>query len=136
METSSQQSQPSQQPSKETMEVGKKLVELCKRGDNMKAIDWLYSENIESKEAATMPGMPAHMRGIEAIRKKNMDWDEQMEVHSMDASGPYPHGDRFAVHYKMDVSERKSGKRWQMEEVALYTVANGKIVKEEFFYTM
>ncbi|WP_253696291.1 SnoaL-like domain-containing protein [Bdellovibrio sp. HCB117] len=136
METSSQQSQPSQQPSKETMEVGKKLVELCKRGDNMKAIDWLYSENIESKEAASMPGMPAQMRGIEAIRKKNMEWDEQMEVHSMDVSGPYPHGDRFAVHYKLDVSERKSGKRWQMEEVALYTVSNGKIVKEEFFYTM
>ncbi|KYG69612.1 hypothetical protein AZI87_00750 [Bdellovibrio bacteriovorus] len=118
------------------MEVGKKLVELCKRGDNMKAIDWLYSENIESKEAASMPGMPAQMRGIEAIRKKNMEWDEQMEVHSMDVSGPYPHGDRFAVHYKLDVSERKSGKRWQMEEVALYTVSNGKIVKEEFFYTM
>ncbi|KHD88447.1 MAG: hypothetical protein OM95_09660 [Bdellovibrio sp. ArHS] len=118
------------------MEVGKKLVELCKRGDNMKAIDWLYAENIESQEAAAMPGMPAQMRGIEAIRKKNKEWIEQMEVHSMDVAGPFPHGDRFAVHYKMDVSEKQSGKRYQMEEVALYTVANGKIVKEEFFYMM
>ena len=29
-----------------------------------------------------------------------------------------------------------AGKRTAMEEVALYTVENGRIVREEFFYSM
>ena len=31
---------------------------------------------------------------------------------------------------------KPQNKRFQMEEVAVYKVANGKIVYEEFFYTM
>ncbi len=119
-----------------TMSVGKKLVELCKKGDNMKAIEELYSPDIESHEAMEMPGMPAKMRGLEAIRRKNKDFDEQMEMHGIEVEGPFPFGDRFAVHYKMDATEKKTNKRIKMEEVALYTVRDGKIIKEEFFYTM
>ncbi|BEV67826.1 SnoaL-like domain-containing protein [Bdellovibrio bacteriovorus] len=32
--------------------------------------------------------------------------------------------------------ERKINKRIKLEKVALYTVRDGKIIKEEFFYTM
>ena len=47
------------------------------------------------------------------------------------------HGDdRFAVIFGFDVSNRQSGERTQMQEVAVYTVNdNGKIVREEFFYS-
>lgn len=121
---------------RETLEVGKKLVEFCKNGENMKAIDQLYSPEIESLEAMSMPGMPDTMRGLDAIRKKNNEWDEAMEVHSMDVEGPFPFGDRFAVHYKFDATNKRDNKRMKGDEVALYTVRNGKIVKEEFFYSM
>ena len=124
------------QKNQETMEVGKKLVGLCKKGENMKAIDSLYSPDIESHEAVSMPGMPDKVRGLDAIRKKNRDWDENMQVNSSQVEGPFPFGDRFAVHYKYDVTNKRDGKSMKMEEVALYTVRDGKIVKEEFFYTM
>ncbi|MDG0815555.1 nuclear transport factor 2 family protein [Bdellovibrio svalbardensis] len=122
-------------PSKDTMEVGRKLVELCKKGDNMKAVETLYSPDIESIEAMQMPGMGKE-KGLEAAIKKNRMWMDENEVNSMSVEGPFPLGDRFAVHYKYDTTNRKSKERMKMEEVALYQVKNGKIVKEEFFYTM
>jgi ketosteroid isomerase-like protein len=34
------------------------------------------------------------------------------------------------------VTNKPSGNRMQMDEAGLYTVSNGKIVREEFFYNM
>lgn len=44
--------------------------------------------------------------------------------------------DQFVVHFVMDVTPKAAGERTQLNEVALYTVANGKIVQEEFLYLM
>ena len=86
-----------------------------------------------------MPDMPARMEGLPAIKGKNDWWIKNHDVHSGEANGPWPHGDRFIVHFKYDVTSKAgpmAGKRMQMEETALYTVKNGKIVQEEFFYAM
>ena len=32
--------------------------------------------------------------------------------------------------------EKETGKTWDMEEVGVYTVADDRIVREEFFYAM
>lgn len=46
-----------------------------------------------------------------------------------------PHGDdRFAVIFDISVKHKESGEVSDMKEVALYTVGDGKIVREEFFY--
>ena len=121
---------------RETVEIGKKLVDFCKRNENLKAVDELYADEIVSLESMSSPESTDQAQGIEAIRRKNKQWEEEMEVHEMDVQGPFPLGDRFAVHFKFDATERKNNKRMKMEEVGLYTVKNGKIVKEEFFYTM
>ena len=44
--------------------------------------------------------------------------------------------DQFVVHFVMDVTPKATRERTQLNEVALYTVANGKIVQEEFLYLM
>jgi hypothetical protein len=36
----------------------------------------------------------------------------------------------------MDVTFKPQSKRFTMEEIAVYKVANGKIAYEEFFYNM
>jgi hypothetical protein len=54
-------------------------------------------------------------------------------------TGPFPHDDRFIVYMKMDVTSKGgpyAGKRNTFEEAGLYTVKDGKIVQEEFFYQM
>ena len=123
----------------DTFEVGKKLVEFCKANRNLDAVDTLYAKDVVSVENVDMPGMPARMEGVDAIRGKNQWWMDNHTIHGNQVSGPFPHGDRFIVHFKYDVTPKEgpmAGQRMQMEEAALYTVRDGKVVKEEFFYAM
>ena len=115
-------------------EIGEQLVELCAEGKNLDAIKTLYSQDIVSVEPMAMPNMPAEMKGIDAIMGKNKWWFENHTVHSCEVDGPYANGDRFSVFYRYDVTNKEMKKRFDMEEIALYTTSNGKIVKEEFFY--
>ncbi len=123
----------------DTRKIGDKLVSLCSKGKNLEAIDSLYSKEVISVEAMGSPEMPAEMRGIDKIKGKNQWWFENHELHSAKVEGPYPHNDRFAVKFHFDVTPKagpQKGKRFQMDEVGIYTVKNGKIVREEFFYSM
>jgi len=81
-----------------------------------------------------MPGSPAEVRGLKAVMEKGKQWMDNHEVHGAKVEGPWPNGDRFVVRFSYDVTNKPSGKRFQMEEAALFTVDNGKIVREEFFY--
>jgi ketosteroid isomerase-like protein len=122
-----------------TEEIGRKLVALCQAGKHLDALDSLYARDAESIEAMSMPEMPAKIQGVDAIRKKGEWWFANHEIHGGSSKGPFPNGDRFAVIFDMDVTPKigpMAGQRMQMEEVALYTVRDGKIVKEEFFYSM
>ena len=49
--------------------------------------------------------------------------------------GPWVNGDRFVVRFKMDVTFKQSGQRFVMDETALYTIKDGKIAEEAFFYS-
>jgi ketosteroid isomerase-like protein len=118
-------------------EVGQKLIELCEAGHFFEAIDTLYGEDVVSIEAAESPDFARETRGIEAIREKNRQWAAAHEIHSIRAEGPWPHYERVAVRWSMDVSRKSesgAGERMKFDEIALYTVADGKVVKEEFFY--
>jgi hypothetical protein len=55
-----------------------------------------------------------------------------MEVHSFNASEPFVARDRFVVQYDADVTDKSSKQRRKLSEVGVYTVKNGKIVREEF----
>lgn len=117
------------------MNVANRLVELCKTGQNVQAIEELYASDAASVEAFDMGDMPRTQTGTEAIKGKNVWWLENHEVHGGDIKGPFQHGDdRFAVIFNIDVTFKPSGQRQQFEEVGIYTVADGKIAREEFFY--
>ncbi len=55
-----------------------------------------------------------------------------MEIHSASVTGPWPHDERFIVGFQYEVTNKPSGKRMKLDEVALYSVANGQVVREEF----
>ena len=123
--------------SESTKSIAEKLVALCRANDAMTALDTLYHPDAVSVEAMTMPGTPGpEIRGIPGIKGKHDWWNAAMEMHSASADGPFLHGsDRFAVIFEMDCTARETGVRTQMKEVAIYTVSDGKIVREEFYYT-
>ena len=121
----------------DTKQVGQKLVDLCKAGKNMDAINTLYSKDIVSVEARPADNMPAETRGIEAIRGKNKWWVDNHEVHSAEVRGPFPNDDRFAAQFHYEVTPKtgpNKGKRFAMDEIAVYQVKDGKIVREDFYY--
>jgi ketosteroid isomerase-like protein len=123
----------------DALTIGKKLVELCRQHKNIEAMETLYAPNIVSIEPYGSPEMPARQEGIDAIRAKTKWWYDNHEVHSGTAEGPWPHGDRFIVRFKYEVTAKTGpmkGQRMQIDEAALYTFAGGKIVQEEFFYSM
>jgi ketosteroid isomerase-like protein len=117
-----------------TAAVAQELVNLCRGGRNLEAISKLYSPKIVSIESVGSEEMPAEMTGIDAIRQKNEWWFENNEVHKAEANGPFVGENQFAVQYTFDVTFKPTGQRTEMSEMALYTVKDGKIVREQFFY--
>ena len=117
-----------------TLEIANKLVDLCRQGKSKEA-KALYAEDSVSVEAFPPPGGQQEARGLAAIQAKGEWWSANHEIHSAQVAGPWPHENKFIVGFKFDVTNKPSGQRMQMEEMALYTIENGKIVREEFFYS-
>lgn len=119
------------------LELGRKLVAMTNAGQGEEFSDAFSSADIVSVEGDDAEGMPATLEGLEAVKGKAAWWFDNHEVHSVKAEGPYQglRKDQFVVRFQMDVTP-KGGERWQMDELAVYTVANSKVVREEFLYQM
>ena len=75
-------------------------------------------------------------QGLDAIKGKHDWWYGAHDVHQVSAEGPFLFGDdQFSLVFDMDVTNKESGERMQAKEVGVYTVKDGKIVREEFFYS-
>ena len=115
-------------------EVAKKYVALCKERRNEECVATLFSKDAVSIEAAPPPGGERVTKGRDAIIAKGKAWTENHVVHKAEVSGPYPHYDRFAVRFVYEVTHKPSGQRRAMDEIGLFTVVDGQIAREEFFY--
>jgi ketosteroid isomerase-like protein len=118
------------------LEIGKKYVELVKENKHEECLAELFSKDAVSVEAGAPPGQDRTAKGVEAIKAKGKWWTDNHIVHKADVAGPYPHDNRFAVRFTYDITHKPSGKRFVMDEVGLFTIENGKIAVEEFFYSM
>ncbi len=114
------------------------LVAHCRNGTEAEGLATLYAPDAVSVEAMPMPGTDsAEAHGVDAIKAKHAWWESAMETHSATTSDAFLHGDdRFAVIFEVDATTRATGERQAMKEVGVYTVKDGKIVREEFYYTM
>ena len=119
-----------------TQEVANTLVKLCSQGKFEEATKTLYSPNIVSVEAAAPPGGSRESKGLAAVIAKGEWWAANHDVHSAVVEGPLVAGAHFTVVFKLDVTFKPESKRFNLEEVAVYKVADGKVVYEEFFYNM
>jgi hypothetical protein len=114
-------------------DIAHDLVALCKAGKFDEAGEKYWADDVLSVEAM---GDDAEARGKAAARGKGEWWANSHEIHGMEVEGPYINGEQFAVRFKMDTTFKETGVRQQMDEVALYTIKNGKIAEERFFYGM
>jgi hypothetical protein len=115
--------------------VGEQFVELCRQGKNFDVMRTMYSPDIVSVE-----GDGAETKGQAAVIRKSEQWVEVNTFHGETVRGPFFGGGsdsssgQFAVFFTLDITRKASGKRLTLEEVALYTVKNDKITREQFFY--
>ena len=114
-----------------TADVAKDLVELCKAGKFDEAGEKYWAEDVVSVEPM---GDNAVSHGKAAARAKGEWWAGAHETHKVEVLGPYVNGDQFTVRFVMDVSVKASGQRMTMDEIGLYTLRDGKIAEERFFY--
>lgn len=116
----------------DTSEVAKAFAALCKAGNFEEAGERFWAEDVVSLEP--MEGPMARLEGRAAVKGKSDWWYKAHEVHSAEAEGPFVHGDQFALRFALDVTARESGQRFQMTEIGLYTVRDGKVVEEKFLF--
>jgi ketosteroid isomerase-like protein len=112
-------------------ELARDFTELLRKGDHDGAAAKYNADNIVSYEA--MEPM-AVVEGKEAVKQKGEWWVANHEVHGGTVEGPYINGDQFAVRFTLDITPKATGERVKMDEVGLYTVKDGKIVEERFYY--
>ena len=115
-----------------TEEVAKKVVDLVRKQAWYEALGTLYDDDIISVEAFSVGGGSPETRGKQGVRGKIDRWLKATEVHSFTADGPFVAHDRFVVQYDADVTDKNSKQRRKLSEVGVYTVKDGKIVREEF----
>ena len=115
----------------DTKIIADAFTALCVNGEFIKAGQIYWSDDIVSCEA--MPGDMAELKGRAAVEAKGVWWHMNHDVHSVKVEGPYVHGHQFLLRFTMEVTP-KGGARMTMDEMGLYSVLEGKIVEERFFF--
>jgi hypothetical protein len=112
-----------------TQEVAQRLVELVRQGKSNVAFEELYDENIVSTE-----GDGTTIHGIQAVLQHSQDFQSQIEeFHGMEVSDPIVAETHFAVTMVVDATY-KGGHHKVLNEICVYEVQNGKVIKEQFFF--
>jgi len=116
-----------------TKDVAKRFHELAQSGSWEQIYEELYHKDTESVEPEHSQGLKT-VKGMDAIREKGKQWNSMIEeVHGGYSNEPQVAGNFFSCAMGFDATFKGQG-RMNMEEIALYEVKNGKIIKEQFFY--
>lgn len=118
-------------PAVPTADVAKAFTDALKSGQFEQA-EALWSDDVVSYEA--QDGPMKEVRGRKGVHEKGVWWQENFEIHSFDTEGPMVNGDAFVLRFKIDATEKATGNRNAMDEIAIYKVKGGKVVEERFFY--
>lgn len=116
------------------LDLGKDFVQMFNAGTaDHKIWDALFAKNWASIEGF---GVGMLFDGRKAVEAKCAEWVASHEIHGASCEGPFCGSTGFAVKMNMDVTDKNSGQRMVMQEIAFYTVQGGKIIQEEFCYGM
>jgi ketosteroid isomerase-like protein len=111
-------------------DVAAEFAALCKAGKLDEAGERFWSADVVSIESF---GENPVSRGLAAVKAKGEWWYANFEVHDVKTVGPYINGDTFILNFTIDCTVKATGERSVSDEMALYTVRDGKVVEERFF---
>ena len=85
-------------------------------------------------ESLNMAGPPVAMRGVDAVKANMQASNDDDEIHGVEIDGPFMSRNRFAVRFAIGTTFKSTGERTTITKLDLYTVENGKIVRDEVYY--
>lgn len=113
-----------------TSEIANRLVELCRKGDFTACYQELYSPNVQSIEADG-----SSVTGFDGIAAKGKEWNEGIqEWHGAEIGDPIVSGNFFSLPMSMTLTRKGESGPSVFQEMCVYQVQEGKVVKEQFFY--
>jgi hypothetical protein len=112
-------------------EVAREVTALLREGRTGEVEEKWLAPGVESVEGH---GASLVWTGKKAVLGKYRGWEADHEIHEMKLEGPWVGATGFALKYWVDVTQKSTGQRSTMEEIGVYTVRNGKIVREEFHF--
>ena len=116
-----------------TQQVADRFNELAQQGKWPEIQEELFADNAQSIEPPHAQGLQS-VQGLDSIKKKGEMFNNMVEeMHGGYSSKPLVAGNHFAVAMGLDATMKGMG-RSKMDEIAVYEVKDGKIVKEQFFF--
>lgn len=111
--------------------IGKAVVAHVNSGATSDAPLW---DKFWHPDFVSIEGDGMQWAGRPAVEEKHKQWNQMVTMHACTAHGPYVTTNGFCVRYELD-AESKDGSwpRMKMDEIGVYTVKDGKVVREEFF---
>ena len=119
-----------------TQELATRYRDLMTRREFLEIQDTYYADDVVSQEMekATAMGLNVITQGKEAIKAKGIARRATIEtMHSYYCSEPLVAGEFFSVTLRQDVTF-KGRPRTTIEEIGIFHVKDGKVIKEQFFY--
>ena len=113
-----------------TEEIARELIALLRESENVEAIECLYADDVHTEEAD-----PARTRSGKAVVYQSMaDFAAAHDFHYTAIEGPLISGNTFALRLAFTATPRTGGQSFSVDEIGVYTVRDGKIARDQFFY--
>jgi len=116
-------------------DVARDFTAMLRQGQFVAARERFWAEDIRIIEPHDLPGgIAADVSGIEAAREKTVRWFGSRCVHDLSIDGPFVTGNQFALFIDMMIATLPSGADQPFTEIAVFTVRDGRISEERYFY--
>ena len=116
-------------------DVARDFTAMLRCGQFEAAGERFWAEDVRSSEPADLPGeIPAFISGIEAARGKAKSRFGRCRIDDLGIDGPFVTGDQFALFLDMLITDPACGVAQPFTEIAIFTVRDGRIIEERFFY--
>ncbi len=116
-------------------DIARDFTAMLRLGQFEAAGEKFWSMDVTSAEPNHLShDLPTRVSGIEAVRRKIRARFAQARIEDLGIDGPFVTGDQFALFLDMLITNPASGLATPFTEIAIFTVRDGRIVEESFFY--
>ncbi|WP_344732926.1 nuclear transport factor 2 family protein [Spinactinospora alkalitolerans] len=114
-------------------EVGGAYVSLFRQNRFVDTPKFMSTDMVRIAPLETA-GERKELRGLEEIMANSRRLTADYEIHGVEVEGPFVAQDRFAVRFTFDEIHVPTGERATKTKMSLYTVAEGRITREVYYY--